>query len=111
MDTDEILNVGLSLALEWGENWLRPIQERLARLYPNLRSDQLDECNSTCQSVMKLSNKLILSSTTLQLSMAKGEGLQTGQKEWEMAILKSYPWINKENLGQLFSQGMYYAMK
>ena len=31
-----ILNEGLSLAMEWGEQWLCPIQERLATAHPEL---------------------------------------------------------------------------
>lgn len=111
MNKNEILNAGLLLALEWGQNWLMPIQSRLAKIYPDLSPRELDEHNSTCQSVMKFSNRLILSSRTLKYSVASGDGLEIGKKEWETAVLQSYPWINTENLGHLFSQGMYYAMK
>jgi hypothetical protein len=32
---DDILNAGLHLAMEWGEDWLTPIQERLGSSYPS----------------------------------------------------------------------------
>jgi hypothetical protein len=104
MDKNEILNIGLSLAMEFGENWLKPIQSRLANQCPDLNSHELDEYNSTCQAVMKTSNNLVY-------SMMEKDGLNVNQKDWEKTILRSYPWINQGNRSRLFSQGMYYAMK
>lgn len=104
MDKNEILNVGLSLAMGFGENWLQPIQSRLAKIFPDLSSKELDEYDSICKAVMESSNKLVY-------SMAERDGAKTDQKKWEAVILHSYPWINRENLGRLFSQGMYYTYK
>ena len=53
---------------------------------------------------MDFSNKLIY-------SMVEKNGDKLNQKEWEAKVLHSYPWINRENLNRLFSQGMYYAWK
>ncbi len=99
-----ILNAGLSLAIEFGEHWLEPIQPRLAEIAPDLSPAELDEYNSMCKSVMEGSNKLVS-------SLIKKDGEKTKYKEWEATILRSYPWINKKNLSRLFSQGMDYAMK
>ncbi len=104
MDKDEILNVGLSFAREFGEHWLEPIQSRLAETFPDLNSIQLDEYNSLCKSVMKFGNELVC-------SMVEKDGEAIKYKDWEAMILRSYPWINKENRSHLFSQGMYYAWK
>jgi hypothetical protein len=102
MDRNKILNVGLSLAMEFGKHWLEPIQSRLAKSFPDLSPSELDEYNSICKSVMEFSNNLVY-------SMVEREG--ENQKDWKAAILRSYPWINKENLSHLFSQGVYYARK
>ena len=40
-----VLNHGLFLAMEWGENFLQPIQPRLAVQYPQLNARQLDDTN------------------------------------------------------------------
>ncbi len=37
-----ILNAGLDLAMEFGEHWLAPIQDRLGALYPALNARDLD---------------------------------------------------------------------
>ncbi len=49
---EQILNVGLDLALEWGMNWLQPIQERLAARFPPLTPAQLDSYDQLCREVM-----------------------------------------------------------
>jgi hypothetical protein len=104
MSKEEILNTGLSLAMEFGENWLKPIQSRLAALEPNLRPAELEEYNSICQAAMKSSNGWIYST-------AEKSGQEPDRKVWEAEVLSSHPWINKDNLDRLFSQGVYYAGK
>jgi len=43
-----IPNTGLNLAMEWGLNWLRPVQERPPSVTPDLTPTQLDCYNETC---------------------------------------------------------------
>ncbi len=104
MDKDRILNIGLSLAMEFGEHWLEPIQSRLAETMPDLSPAELDEYNSICKSVMECSNKLVY-------SMVEKDGEKIKYEDWETKILRSYPWIDKKNRSRLFSQGMYYSWK
>ncbi len=99
-----ILNSGLSLAMEFGEYWLEPIQSRLAKQFQGLSSEELNEYNSLCKSAMESSNRLVC-------SLLKKDGEKIKYEEWEATILHSYPWINKKNLRRLFSQGMYYSRK
>ncbi len=105
MVQDQILNAGLALAMEFGKNWLQPIQSRLAESFPDLSSHELDEYNSICKSAMEFGNQ------SISIAIIKREGQELNYKEWEAAVLNSYPWINRENLAQLFSQAMYYAWK
>lgn len=100
----EILNCGLSLAMEWGENWLKPIQSRLAKEYPTLSPHELDNMNTICQTAMRFGHNLIY-------SVEKTNNHEVNQTEWQTKLLHRYPWINKANLGRLFSQSMYYAWK
>ena len=37
---DALLNEGLGLAMDWGENWLSPINVRLRKLHPYLSFDE-----------------------------------------------------------------------
>ena len=50
---EALLNDGLELAMDWGENWLAPIQDRLHQRHPQLNPQQLDELNEACQDAMK----------------------------------------------------------
>ena len=52
------LNVGLNIAMEWGEDWLQPIQERLRAQFPKLDVATLDECNEICQAAMRTGYEL-----------------------------------------------------
>ncbi len=105
MTQDEILNAGLSLAMEFGENWLRPIQSRLAEKFPDLSSQELDEYNSICKSAMGFGNN------SISIAMEKRDGQELNYAAWETAVVNVYPWINRENLARLFNQAMYYAWK
>lgn len=99
-----LLNTGLSLAMEWGEDWLKPIQPRLAQQFPALAPEELDETNTICQKAMRFGHQLVG-------LLAKKDGLTVSQNAWETEFLQNYPWVNRENLSRLFSQGMYYALK
>jgi len=102
---EQILNNGLTLALEWGENWLKPIGPRLKEKYPNLSEEQLDLYNKICQQAMRSAQDLVY-------TMAESVGRHNLKyEEWESIIKTAYPWISQENRSHLFSQGMYYAWK
>lgn len=42
----EVLNQGLALALEWCENWLEAIQEKLRDIYTHFSKEELDKYNN-----------------------------------------------------------------
>lgn len=89
--------------MEWGQNWLQPIQSRLAEKYPGLGRDELDEYNATCKKAMEFGHHLVY-------SMAE-KGKDVNHTEWEVELLRSYPWVRSENRAHLFSQGMHCAWK
>jgi hypothetical protein len=105
---DNILNQGLTLALEWGEDWLESIQERLGAIYPHLSAKELDVYNSYCKRVSSDGNALIF-------KIAHGDGKdcysEKSRQHWREVMLEKYPWISEENLSHSFSQSCYYAMK
>lgn len=104
--TDEIAlrNYSLALAQEWGEYWLKPIQERLSKAYPHLTHEQLESYNSISQAAMKHGHDLVYS-----MAEQKGKGLNFLQ--WRAAYASDYPWVDEKNLKHLFSTGSYYAWK
>ena len=101
---EALLNEGLDLAMEWGKNWLKPIQERLAVHHPELSQDELNEINAICQSTMKFGHDYVY-------NLALKTGKDTKKSDLELAMQSRYPWVNAKNISHLFSQGMYYAWK
>lgn len=98
------MNYALDLAQEWGEEWLKPTQERLQKAYPNLSQTELDRLNSIAQDAMKFGHDLVY-------SMAEKEGKNISEGTWHEAYTARYPWVDKKNLRHLFSTGKYYAWK
>ncbi len=103
---EDILNAGLALALEWGENWLQPIQERLHRQCPKLGEAELDEYNTTCREAMDFGHNHVP-----DCWRQSGEDQKKAYSLWEQEMKSRYPWISKDNLSHTFSQGCYYAWK
>src|SRR5262249_55264111 len=96
---DEQLNEGLHLATEWGEQFMQPIQPRLASKYPALSPTELDELNATCQAAMKFGHSAVY-------DLARVSGKDTRSPAFETRMKRQYPWIDSRNLSRLFSQGM-----
>jgi hypothetical protein len=100
---DTLLNEGLHLAMEWGEDWLKPIQERLTARHPALSNRELDEINAICQDAMRFGHGVVYDLTSKS-------GMKTKPEDFESEMIARYPWVNSKNLSRLFSQGMYYTM-
>lgn len=101
---DGLLNDGLHLAMEWGSDWLQPIQERLAKKYPRLSKIELDEINATCQAAMSFGHGTVC-------DLVKEHGRDIAPQQFEPIMKSRYPWVDAGNMSRLFSQGMYYSMK
>jgi hypothetical protein len=101
-----ILNVGLDFALEFGPNWLAPIQDRLASQFPSLTPAELDAYERTCREVMNFGHKLVPTVvTSLDISTEQAFARFTE------LLHQRYEWISEDHLRRLFSQGCYYALK
>lgn len=101
---EKVLNLGLKLAMEWGEDWLKPIQERLRAIDPNLTDTQLDDYNSICQDAMKFGHAKMY-------ALAEKAGSGVDRDAFFRVFKDRYPWASDENMAHCFSQGMYYAWK
>ena len=108
---NKILNSGLNFAMEFGENWLQPIHQRLSFKYDFLTKNQLDEYNLICTKATKIGQEFIYK-TLVEISenqeTIKESHLKHNLKSF---MLSDYPWIDNKNLSRLFSQVCYYAYK
>lgn len=101
----EILNTGLDLAMAFGADWLKPIQERLARRYATLTKAELDRYDEICRAAMNFGHSEVE-------RVVNSAGADAASYDaFERVVLARYPWINARNMTHLFSQGMYYALK
>jgi len=101
---DTLLNYALDLAQEWGDDWLKSIQERLSKDYPYFSQEELDKYNDIAQEAMNHGHDLVY-------FMAEEQGKEISESEWKEAYLSRYPWVDEKNLKHLFSTGKYYAWK
>ncbi len=53
IDNETILNIALKLTMEFGENWMQPIQNRLSKRFTNLSNQELDNYNDICQKILE----------------------------------------------------------
>jgi len=103
----QILNDGLHLAMAFGDDWLSPVQERLAKQYPALTTEQLDEYNTVCQEAMRFGHSTIYEVARKTLDKTCAEGVD----DYRRRVHSIYPWVDEGNLSSLFSQSVYYSLK
>ena len=105
--SNETLNNGLNLSMEFGENWLIKINDRLSKKHPELTVSELNTCDKLCKRVNKLANDYVRKNP---------DKTENKVKFCDFAIFKKimttkYNWINDDNLNHLYSQSCYYALK
>ena len=100
---EALLNEGLTLAMDWGEDWLSPIDNRLRERHPYLRADELANINDECQHVMRWGHELV----HVRLQDAKG----VDADDFARRVSERHPWIDQENMARLLTQSTYYAAK
>ena len=97
-------NEGLDLAMDWGEQWLSPIQARLRERHPSLSAAELDAIDDDCRGAMRLGHE------TVHAFVRDGTPALTPESLLPIVRAK-YPWISDENAQRLFQQSLYYATK
>jgi len=107
----EILNSGLEFAMEFGKNWLKPVQQRLLSKYGVITQDELDKYDQVSREVMNSGHKYIYDSLSKLYDDQHKIGKDKLQEAFNAFILDKYKWVNQDNLSHLFSQGCYYAWK
>ena len=103
---ERTLNIGLDLAMEFGPNWLEPIQGRLGKRFPQLSPIELDEYDRVCREAMNFGHNQVVPCER----ESKGDR-HAAFELFKQNVLGCYPWVSKDNLDHMYSQGWYYAMK
>ena len=108
MDIDvSALNVGLYLSMEFGENWLMPINDRMHVQFPNLSTDELEYCNTLCKKINTVANQYVYMNP-----IKKDDHVEFPKfDDFRHFMLNKYGWISDNNLSNLYSQSCYYALK
>jgi len=105
--SNEILNNGLNLSMEFGENWLKDINERLKIKYPELTISELKKYDKLHRKVNKYAHDFIRKNP-----IKNGNEINFIEfDKFEDFIKNKYDWIDEKNINQLYSQSCYYALK
>lgn len=105
--TNEILNYSLLLSMEFGENWLMPINQRLHSRFSDLNPSELERCNGICKQINTRAHRFVA-------EHLEYTGTEIGFIEFQsfkLHMLAKYDWISETNLTSLYSQSCYYAYK
>ena len=99
--TDELLNTALELATEWGENFRKPIPERIRQKYPDLTDAEIDALTIIARRAESRIYELAEDELAGKLS------------EYEIVLeaMREFTWLNSSNAGRLKNIGMYYARR
>ena len=99
--SDELLNYALKLTTEWGENYGKPINERILRLFPELSDDEI-------ASLTKLSRDAEYYIYDLATQELDGK-----IREDQIVPLarEKFAWLDRDNSARLANIGMFYARK
>lgn len=96
-----LLNTALELATEWGENFRKPIHERIRILYPTLSDKEIDELTAIARTA---------ESRVYSIAESEMEG-RIPESAIVSTVLAEIPWISLENASRLKNIGMYYARR
>ncbi len=97
----QLLNAALELTTEWGENFGKPINERILAKYPRLTPDEI----AALTKISREAEYFIYSLAERELA---GE---ISENEIPQLAVEKHPWLNAQNTARLTGIGMFYARK
>ena len=97
----ELLNYALKLTTEWGENYGKPINERILVLFPELSDDEITQ-------LTKLSREAEYYIYDLATQELDGK---IHENDIIPLALERFSWLDRENAARLANIGMYYARR
>ncbi len=98
----DIINIALKLSLEWGKGFVKPLDIKLMKALPYLSGTDIEKIS---EYVIQVRDDVLWEIYYPNWDVEEGALKTDAQK----ATIKKYPWINKDNLASLDSQGKYYA--
>lgn len=97
----EMMNHALALATEWGENFRKPIGERMRLKYPDLTDDEVDRLK-----------RIADEAESCILSLADDElAGKISESDIVPMAREKYPWVDEQQLYRIKNIGMYWARK
>ena len=108
---EDILNQGLYMAMEFGGNWLQPVDVRLKLKFNHLSDNRVSAYDVICRKALDQGHSFVMTSLVKLAEEGKTVGGAEFKDQFDNYIKAGFVWINKANLEQLYSQGVYYAWK
>lgn len=99
--SDELLNDALKLTTEWGENYGKPINERIVRIFPELSDDEI-------AALTKLSREAEYYIYDLAAQELDGK---IHENQIVPLAREKFAWLDAYNSARLANIGMYYARR
>lgn len=99
--SDALLNLALELATEWGDNFRKPIHERIRLTHPELTDAEIDELAAIASKVE--SRIYALAEDEMAGKITEFDIVPTATGE--------FPWLSHSNAARLANIGMYYARR
>lgn len=98
---NDILNIAMNLSLEWGENWLIPVDERLRAIVPNISVEEAKRVDIFIRDAREDIFKVVEQHYLKEIT----------EMQLKSIVKEKYPFLNDDNYKRLLGQGMYYAWK
>lgn len=102
VEAGDVYNTAVMLSLEWGENWLKPIQERLRHYFPDVSEEEATQLDHHCREMMKVAMEV-----AEQYFFEKIYSLEEAKR----MLKERFPKLAEDNLSRLFSQAIWYVNK
>lgn len=102
LENYKVLNLALKRSLEWGKKYVIPLDNKLLKSLPTLSGTDIEKISKY---VIQVRDDILWKIYYPNWDVKEGVLKIDAQK----ATIKKYPWINKDNLASLDSQGKYYA--
>ena len=97
----EMMNHALELTTEWGENFRKPIDDRMRSRYPELTSEEIVRLKALADEA---------ESYILNLAEREMNG-EINELDIVPMAKQKYPWVYKGQLSRIINIGMYWARK
>jgi hypothetical protein len=97
----DLLNTALRLTTEWGENYGKPIDERILQVFPHLTADEIAVLTKRSREAEHY---------IYRLAEQEFAGTIT-ESEIVPRARSGFEWLDYENASRLKSIGMFYARK